>query len=160
MPRGCVGRTVLKAAPAWIISILGWRRWPVALLLIAVAVSLPALKAGLLNDDYRHRALFVGPSEFLDHLGEAGLAPDGSGRFSAALSEQFITVDPDTNQQSLKAYGALPWWTCDDLRVAFWRPVASFTHWVDHQLFPDSTVLMHLHNVLWFAAVALAAPAG
>jgi hypothetical protein len=128
----------------------------VALVLIAVAVSLPALRAGLLNDDYRHCALLAGPSEFLDHLGEAGLAPDGSGRLSTALADQFITVDPNTNQQALKAYGALPWWTCDDLRVAFWRPVAALTHWVDHQLLPDSIVLMHLHSILWFAAVALA----
>jgi hypothetical protein len=82
--------------------------------------------------------------------------PEGAGRLSTVLSYQFATVDPERNLQQLKAYGALPWWTSDSLRVAFWRPVASFTHWVDYRLFPTSIALMHLHSILWFAAVVFA----
>jgi hypothetical protein len=126
------------------------------LALTAIVVSLPALKTGLLNDDYYHRALLVGPSESLDRLSRAGLMPDGAGRLSAALSHQFATIDSEGNLKQLKAYGALPWWTSDNLRVAFWRPLTSFTHWVDHRLFPSSIALMHLHSILWFAAVVWA----
>jgi hypothetical protein len=135
---------------------MGGRRWPIVLTLAAVVVSLPALKGGLLNDDYCQRALLVGPSPFLDRLSNVGLMPDGSGSLSTALADQFVAVDPEGNLKKLKAYGALPWWTCDDLRVAFWRPVASLTHWADHRLFPNSIELMHLHSILWFAAVVLA----
>jgi len=60
-----------------------------------------------------------------------------------------------TKQQAdtLKECGMCPWWTTEDWRVANWRPLDSFTHWLDYRLFPDYPPLMHLHNVLWFAAV-------
>jgi hypothetical protein len=145
-------RTALSSL-AWL---LAWRWWPGVLALAALLVSLPVLRTGLLNDDYYHHALFAGPSESLDRLARTGLLPQGAGRLSTALSCQFATVDPQRNLKQLKAYGALPWWTSDHLRVAFWRPVASFTHWVDYRLFPNSLALMHLHSLLWFAAVVFA----
>jgi hypothetical protein len=152
-------RGVLTTRPRTVSSrvawLLGWRWWPLVLALTAVVVSLPALQTGLLNDDYYQHALFAGPSEARDRLSRAGLLPDGAGRLSTALSHQFATVDPQGNLQQLKAYGALPWWTSDNLRVAFWRPVTSFTHWLDHRLFPNSIALRHLHSILWFAAVML-----
>jgi len=114
------------------------------------------MKTGLLNDDYCHRALLLGPSPFLARLSEVGLKQDGSGCLSTALFDQFVAIDPARNLQELRAYGALPWWTCDDLRVSFWRPVASFTQWVDHRLFPGSLRLMHVHSILWFAATVFA----
>jgi hypothetical protein len=132
------------------------RGWPLILTLAAVAVSLPTVKGKLFNDDYCQRTLLTGPSPFLDRLAGVGLAPEDSGKLSTALSDQFIALDPEGNLKELKAYGALPWWACDDLRVAFWRPVAALTHWVDHRLFPNSIELMHLHSILWFAAVMLA----
>lgn len=151
-----VGEKTPKTVSSQVARLLGWRWWPIVLALTALVVSLPALRTGLLNDDYYHHALFAGPSESLDRLARAGLMPDGAGRLSTALSHQFATVDPQGNLQQLKAYGALPWWTSDNLRVAFWRPVTSFTHWMDHRLFPNSITLMHLHSILWFAAVVLA----
>jgi hypothetical protein len=135
--------------------LLGARYWPVVLALLGVLVSLPALGTGLLTDDYPQRAMLLGPSQMTEPLSEVGLAPEGSGRMGPVLSDLFVAVQPGRNLEALRDYGALPWWTHDGYRVAFWRPVASFTHWLDHRLFPDSLVLMHLHSVLWFAAVVL-----
>jgi hypothetical protein len=150
-------RGVLPTRPrtvsAPVAGLLAWRWWPGVLALTAVVVSLPALSAGLLNDDYYQRALFAGPSESRDRLAHAGLLPNGAGGLSTALSHQFAPVDPQGNLRQLKAYGALPWWTNDSLRVAFWRPVTTLTHWMDHRLFPNSIALMHLHSILWYAAV-------
>jgi hypothetical protein len=39
------------------------------------------------------------------------------------------------------------------LRLGLWRPVTAFTHWLDCRLFPDSPVLMHVHNIAWLAAI-------
>jgi hypothetical protein len=136
-----------------ITPILASRYLPLALALGAIVVSLPALGTGLLTDDYMHHALLTGDSPALEKLAEAGLAPEGSGRLRTALSDLFVVVDPDKNLQRFRDYGALPWWTADDYRVAHWRPVASLTHWVDYRLFPDNTRLMHFHSILWFAAV-------
>jgi len=131
------------------------RYLPLVLALTAVAVSLPAVRSGFLNDDFMHRAILRGPSESLSRLDERNLAPQQSGELGYALSHMFIAVHPDENLRPLLDYGALPWWTYEGFRVAFWRPVASFTHWLDYRLFPQSSVMMHLHSVLWFGVAML-----
>ncbi len=69
----------------------------------------------------------------------------------------FIEGDPDTNLE-FKRLGLLPWWSHPDLRLSFFRPLSSLTHWVDYRLWPDSPWLMHAHSVLWLGlAVAAAA---
>jgi len=128
---------------------------PLVLALAAVAVSLPAVRSGFLNDDYMHRAILAGPSDAVGRLAEKGLAPERSGQFGYALSHTFVAVAPEENLRPLRDYGALPWWTYDGFRVAFWRPVASFTQWLDYRLFPQSPSLMHLHSILWFGAAML-----
>ncbi|MDI6449763.1 hypothetical protein [Anaerobaca lacustris] len=156
---GCVdaaepsaNRTV-RAMLACTARLLGSRYVPAILAVAAVAVSLPAVGKGLLNDDYMQRATVLGPSPFLDRLAPTGLAPDGPMGLRRVLADLYIAVDPERNFDALRAYGALPWWTYEGYRVAFWRPVAALTHWLDHRLFPNSLALMHLHSILWFAAV-------
>ena len=156
MLSGLVGEKTPKTISSQVAWLLAWRWWPGVLALTAIVVSLPALRTGLLNDDYYQHALLAGSSESLDRLARAGLMPDGAGHLSTALSHQFATVDPERNLQQLKAYGTLPWWTSDNLRVAFWRPLTSFTHWMDYRLLPNSIALMHLHSILWFAVAVFA----
>lgn len=144
-----VRAAVLACAARW----LGSRYLPVVLVVAAVAVSLPAVGRGLLNDDYMQRAILMGPSPFVERLAAKGLAPDGSGSLGPILSDLYIAVAPGLNLEALTAYGALPWWTYEGYRVAFWRPIAALTYWLDYQLFPDSVALMHVHSILWFALV-------
>jgi hypothetical protein len=139
-----------------IVPVLGSRRWPLVLALAAILVSLPAVTVAPLNDDLIHRATLVGRSASTQRLSQVGLMPPGSGRLRSVLSDLFIAVAPEANLERLRAYGALPWWTCDEYRVAFWRPVASFTHWLDYRLFPGSFAAMHVHSILWFAAAVCA----
>ena len=133
-------------------SLLGWGGWPWVLALAAVVVSLPALSVPPLNDDYVQRAMLVGSSPGA----QIGLVAAEPARLRTALADLLVAVDPDRNLQPLRMYGALPWWTCDDYRVAFWRPLASLTHWLDYRLFPQSFTWMHLHSILWYAAAVLA----
>jgi hypothetical protein len=54
--------------------------------------------------------------------------------------------------------GTMPWWSLDQLRISFFRPLSVLTHWLDYQLWPDSGVLMHAQSILWYGGVcALAA---
>jgi len=147
--RRTVGATVLIC----IARRLGSRYLPAVLVVAAVLVSLPAVEKGLLNDDYMQRAIAVGPSPFVERLAARGLALGSSTALGPVLTDLYIAVDPQRNLDALKAYGALPWWTYKGYRVAFLRPVAALTHWLDHRLFPDSPAVMHLHSILWFAAV-------
>ncbi len=145
------GSSILRGAG----RLAGSKYVPLVLALAAIAVSLPALNAGFLNDDFMHRAILAGPSDALDRLADRGLAPPRSGELGYALSHTFVAVSPEENLRSLKDYGALPWWTYEGFRVAFWRPVASFTHWLDYRLFPQSLAMMHLHSILWFGLAML-----
>ncbi len=149
LDREAVGAVVLRCAG----RVLRWRYMPIVLALVAVIVSLPAVGTGFLNDDYMHRAILIGPTDYVSRLSEVGLAPDDSGRLGTILSDLYIAVHPAKNLESLKAYGSLPWWTYEGYRVAFWRPVAALTYWLDYRLFPNSTALMHVHSILWFGAV-------
>lgn len=47
--------------------------------------------------------------------------------------------------------GELPWITDPRARMAFFRPLASLTHFVDYRFWPSHPVLMHLENVAWYA---------
>jgi hypothetical protein len=67
----------------------------------------------------------------------------------------FTTGDVETNRAMMDEGVLLPWWADENHLNAFLRPLSSFTHYVDFQLWPDSPLLMHLHSVLWFGALLL-----
>jgi len=102
-------------------------------------------------DDLRHRIKLVEPAELPRRLLETGMVPKNSGKLPTVLLELHSSVRDNTKQ--LKNYGVLPWWTPDDLRASNWRPLDSFTHWLDYRLYPNSALMIHIHNILWFAAL-------
>ena len=46
--------------------------------------------------------------------------------------------------------GVIPWWTDEGMRYQFWRPISEISHWIDHQLWHQSPLLMHLHSLFWY----------
>ncbi len=106
---------------------------PCGAALIAVIAVLPSLGAGWAIDDYVHRSFLLNSTRFpWDLYG-------------------FLKGDVESTAAMVHA-GQLPWWTLDNIRIAFFRPLASLTQWLDYRLWPESPVLMHAHSVLWFAA--------
>ncbi|OHB65591.1 MAG: hypothetical protein A2168_05840 [Planctomycetes bacterium RBG_13_50_24] len=120
---------------------------------IAAVIMLPALNAGLIQDDLFHRIRLVEPSQLPEQLSGTGLIPPDAGRLSAALRDMHSFARTQQDIDNLKESGLCPWWTAKNLRFANWRPLDSLTHWLDYRLFPDSPSLMHLHNIAWFTAV-------
>ena len=53
--------------------------------------------------------------------------------------------------------GFPPWWTSADSRVAFFRPLAGLTHWIDFRPWPDRVEVMHIHSLICFGAVVAGA---
>lgn len=117
-----------------------------ALAVLAVALALPSAWSGRYLDDHYHRAVITGTSGF------PGL-PSTPARLFA-----FVSGDPDANRIAIER-GQLPWWSSEKLRIAFFRPLAALTHWLDYALWPDRPFFMHLHSLLWLALVVLAASA-
>ncbi|GMV99454.1 MAG: hypothetical protein AMXMBFR84_05930 [Candidatus Hydrogenedentota bacterium] len=105
--------------------------------LLAFLFAMPALWTGLFMDDLWHKALFTGV--------EAAV-PFSENRFSMFT---FVNGDPERTA-TLKNMGVFPWWALDNLRLKFWRPVTSITHWMDYALWPDSEWTMHLHSLVWY----------
>ena len=130
------------------------RYLPAILGSLAFIIMLPALNAGWgPMDDLRHRAKLVEPSGLPKRLRDTGMVPENSGKLRTVLFELHSSVHTDSDNKRLKSYGALPWWTHNDYGASNWRPADSFTHWLDYRLYPNSAVMMHAHNFLWFAAV-------
>ncbi|MBN2272504.1 MAG: hypothetical protein JXN61_17965, partial [Sedimentisphaerales bacterium] len=133
---------------------LASRRVPIVLAVMAVVVMLPALGHGWFLDDMMFRARFLASSEESGRMGEVGGLFKGTASLSEAMSGLYAFFMDDEGVEKVKDYGAVPWWTDPDCRISFWRPVTSFTMWLDYQLYPNSAALQHLHSILWFGGAA------
>lgn len=118
---------------------LSWRWLPIVL---AVLLSLPSLRFGLVADDYWHRA-------FLKH--DTTWVPVQPGKLWLF---SFADGNPAGAQTILEA-GFAPWWFSPELRIAFFRPIASLTHAFDYLVWPASPLLMHVHSIAWYVAIVV-----
>ena len=110
---------------------------PAVLALLAVALTSPSLWSGYYQDDHLIRLRFQG---FPNLPGVKGAVLDTC---------VFGDGDPEQNHVRMER-GILPWWTTENWKIAFWRPLCSLTHWADWRLFGDRAWLMHLHSILWY----------
>ena len=111
--------------------------------LLSLALLSPALFSGFMADDYLHFALFHG----LDRL---PLTDDWS------LFGMYSFIDGNAERLAkLVEQGFMPWWTYEDFKYSFFRPIAEISHWLDYQLWPESPLMMHAHNLVWYFAVLL-----
>ena len=120
------------------------RRLPALVAALAVALSLPSLWLGLQLDDHVLRAALTDPPPV------PGWSKGPTDVFA------FFTGDPAETRQYVDA-GFLPWWTSSNYRVAFFRPLAGLTHWIDFQLWPGRLEVMHFHSLIWFGAMVAGA---
>lgn len=114
-----------------------WSIWIAALL--GMLLTLPAMNMGLMGDDYLHWSLLTG----LAHNPQPG-SPFGLFTFADG--------NPVHNQLLMDS-GKLVWWASDTLRIAFWRPLAEWSQWLDYQIWPHSPLFMHLHNLALYGVM-------
>jgi hypothetical protein len=131
----------------WLVLIRGWlahRRLPVALAALAVVLSAPSLWLGLHADDY---ALWMA-------LADRSPAPE----WVRPPWRLFAFFDNEAILRHAMDSGVVPWWATPGLRLAFFRPLAGLTHWIDFRLWPEHPWLMHAQSLAWFGmAIAAAA---
>ena len=134
------GRNLMRRLTGRVPTLLG-RRWlPPITILIALLLVSPALTTGPMGDDFMLMAR-VDP-----RLNVPG--------FSHAPLDLFTFASGDPSQRAvLLEEGVFGWWMAPDFRMAFWRPLSSLTHVVDHWLWTRSSLLAHVHSLLWFAAL-------
>lgn len=119
-----------------------WRRffshpWCIPLLaVLGMLITAPTSNVGLIGDDYIHRSLLTGET-----------AQPHTGAFFGLFT--FVDGHPD-HIQALKEAGRVQWWAADHLKLSFWRPLTELTQWLDYSLWPDSPVMLHVHNICWY----------
>jgi hypothetical protein len=124
-------------------SFLALRSLPLAAALLSVLLTLPALRAGWMIDDYFHRAILLERSRFRDLL---GTPPE---------MFRFFRGDPGRTGR-LMDLGLNPWWTYPGVKAEFLQALTVLTHRLDYALWPDSPVLMHAHSLFWLGLVVAA----
>lgn len=107
------------------------RHAPLVAVIIAFSMLLPTLTHGLFMDDYVLLArVFEGATPW----------------------NLFAWVNAGQVEQAIE-HGENVWWAHPDLRIAFLRPIASATHWLDFHSWPDQAWLFHLQNLTLYGAL-------
>ncbi|MEE2729795.1 MAG: hypothetical protein VYA55_03185 [Pseudomonadota bacterium] len=117
---------------------------PGRVFLITLVLTLPALGSGWLGDDYIHYAL-LHPDIQIPRANDWSLF----GLFS------WVDATPERTRVLIDQ-GVIPWWTYEEFRYQFWRPLAELSHWLDHRLWRDSARLMHVQSLLWYLGLGWA----
>ena len=112
----------------------------------ACMLALPSIFSGLGLDDYFARAVLVQGDSLPDFLHRSPLD-----EFSFTKRNH-----PEATRCAIER-GIWPWWTSANYTISFCRPLASLMHWCEYTFFKDAYWLMHLHSILWYAALILAA---
>jgi hypothetical protein len=125
-----------------VVELLGrpWARH--AVIAIALILALPSLLSPFFIDEH------VQALKWKEY-------DAGRSTLARVLGDYFVFSDQALNREEME-HGLGAWWTAPDLKVAFWRPLSALTHAIDHFLWPENTVLMHGHTLLWFLALLLA----
>ncbi len=98
-----------------------------------------AIRTGFLLDDFLHIAMLEGNFPVQRHP-----------------LDLYAFID-DHDRDTLLAHGVVPWWTHPHLTIRFLRPIASATIWLDHAVFGRNALAMHVHSLLWWAAMVVLA---
>lgn len=113
--------------------------WPI----IAASLMLcaPAVATGFILDDYFQTVAL-----------SDGLSTPGTKR--APWDAYSFASSPEQIQLMIEE-SVFPWWSDPQARLTFFRPLSSLTLWLDHQLWPKSPALMHIHSLAWYGALLL-----
>jgi hypothetical protein len=103
---------------------------------ISCLLLAPAITAGLQMDDWFQHYRLLG--------------------FAEPSINLFVFYDGDVAGNRLKIEsGQLPWWASEHLRHANFRYLSTLSMQLDHLLWPHSPAMMHLHSLVWLAAVVM-----
>ncbi|HNR31582.1 MAG TPA: hypothetical protein PKI11_11900 [Candidatus Hydrogenedentes bacterium] len=115
------------------------RRGYALVVALGTLLALPTLATGFFLDDYAHLMAIDGRNPVAGPWNLYVFAPGDAAETTRLIDE-----------------GPFPWFTDPNLRVEFFRPLASATMRLDRALFGDAAWAYHLHCVLWRVALLLA----
>ena len=115
-----------------------FRRWRlVAVILFGLVLHAPTLNMGFFADDYSQQLVLQ------------GLADHPTMRFWNLYDFGETPRPGDSTFES----GAFPWWSSDDWKGRFFRPLTSMTLWLDHAMFGGWALGYPLTSLVWYAVL-------
>jgi hypothetical protein len=114
-----------------------WRRASVLCVALGAVVFQATLRIPFWRDDLLQRAMARGTFPAPRHV-----------------FDMYDFVRPG-ERDALVRIGALPWWTSDDLRIRFFRPLSSALLFFEHRWF-GSPWVMHVLSMAWWASAVFA----
>ncbi len=144
MPVEEPSRGVLQRLKSLAVSAARTRYVPLAAAAVAIFLSLPSLRNGLILDDLYHKEVLRPQSAYRDLIGPP------SEMF------RFFRGDPVRTGRMMDI-GVFPWWTDPTLKAEFLQAVTVLTHRLDYALWPDSPALMHAQSLFWLGTAVAAA---
>jgi phosphatidylglycerophosphate synthase len=120
---------------------IGWtvdkvRRAVLGVLALTGVFYAPSLWGGYMCDDHFHMVT-------LEELG----ATSWKQRF-----DLFGLIKAAEELPNTRRFGLIPWWGSDDLRINFYRPIPSITHWLDFATFGRNPMWAHFCSILFYLA--------
>ncbi len=109
---------------------LGPSKQLIILICLSLALGSASLNRGLQSDDFIHQ----------HHLSKPNI--DFYGKINGLF---FFLEDPNTR----------PWWFHPQLKIEYWRPISALSHIADYQWWPESSLLMHLHSMIWYCLAVI-----
>jgi hypothetical protein len=115
-------------------------KWAILVTVVFGAVQLPF--SSFMADDFMQLGILEGVSP------STGLGP----------MDVYTLADGDpAHMRTLKDIGAFQWFWDPEFKAKFFRPLSSVLLIVDHEIFGLNPIGYSLHNILWFAALIIAA---
>jgi len=138
----------IKKTKEW----LSHKYLPLGVVLFALLLASPLIYAGWFADDLLQRCAY------LDTPAANEIIPKADRLAGPMRMYSFFDGSEDRKQYYLDK-GGYPWWINLDIRASFWRPFTAIMSMADYRLWPQSSILMHVHSLCWFAALLFVANA-
>lgn len=126
--------------------------WVLVFIGLIIFSHWPSSTPNLQTDDYLQQAMLAGD----ERLAEKGFPTSPERPLGQRLADAFHFFNSDQGSlQPQRDFGNLPWWSVTDAKMQPYRPLAGFTHWLDYGPLQANPLLMQLHSLLYFVALAL-----
>jgi hypothetical protein len=128
-----------KVLPFWLINLCRSKKIFWVAPLLGMLLSLPSLFSGYIADD---------------HLMIQNVI-DNSPYIKQPVLEYFTLISSDTEAAYYRDKGIVGWWTPDQFRIKFFRPLACLVHAAYLKFFPNTPALMHLSLIILYGILIL-----
>ncbi len=125
--------------PKWLLNLCTSNNILWVALIAGVLLSLPSLFTGYIADD---------------HILVQNVT-DNSPYIQRPVTDYFTMITSNADAAFYRDKGIVSWWTPDQFRIKFFRPLSSLIHVAHLKLFPQSPFVMHLSLVLLYGLLIL-----